>query len=94
MAIDLPIDDDAVMPTFEDLYENFIADKYGTNFFKYALFLNSSVMVFVVCIAMFYLSDKWQRLHRTEIREQQISPIVDFDRALRVRATAARRRRV
>lgn len=92
MAIDLPIEEnEATMPTFEELYENFISDKYGTNFFKYALFLNSSVIVFVVCIAMFYLSDRWRRLQRAEIREQQISPVVDFERALRSRAAATRR---
>lgn len=91
MAIDLPIEESQrPQPTFEELYENFIVDKYGANFFKYALFLNSSLILFIVCISMFYLSDKWRHLYRAEAIKERISPIMDFEMALKKRARARR----
>lgn len=45
--------------SFEDLFQNFIIKKYGANFVKYSLFLNSAVLIFLLTIGiLFYTLQK------------------------------------
>lgn len=43
--------------TFEELYERFILRKYGPNFFKYTLYLNMILILFITSLVMVYYSE-------------------------------------
>jgi hypothetical protein len=40
----------AEIATFENLYEQFIIKQYGRNFFKYTLYVNVGIIIFLMAI--------------------------------------------
>lgn len=50
-----------VSDTFESLYEKFIVEKYGESFYKYTLFLNIGVLLFLISIVSLYFIDDGER---------------------------------
>lgn len=55
--------------SFEDLFQNFIIKKYGANFVKYSLFLNSAVLIFLLTIGILFYT--LQKKEEIKIKGQQ-----------------------
>lgn len=54
--ISFKVDDDN---SFESMFQKFIINKYGANFFKYTFYLNISTIVFLTSVGfLFYISQK------------------------------------
>lgn len=45
--------------TFESLYNKFLIDTYGENFFKYIIYLNTALAAFVIFLSCaFYIENQ------------------------------------
>lgn len=46
--------------TFEELYERFIIQTYGKKFFKYSLYLNLSLILFIISVLTAFYSEQYR----------------------------------